>query len=37
MKHLNGGWGKSIVDELSTHIVANLGNIRCFSLKTSGG
>jgi len=27
----NGGWGKSVVEELSNHIVANFGNIRGFS------
>jgi predicted nuclease of restriction endonuclease-like (RecB) superfamily len=27
----NGGWGKSVVEELSNHIAANLGNIRGFS------
>jgi len=27
----NGGWGKSVVEELSNHIAANFGNMRGFS------
>ena len=27
----NGGWGKSVVKELSNHIAANFGNMRGFS------
>jgi hypothetical protein len=27
----NGGWGKSVVEELSSHITVNFGNIRGFS------
>ena len=27
----NGGWGKSVVEELSNHITANFGNMRGFS------
>jgi len=27
----NGGWGKSVVEELSSHITANFGNMRGFS------
>jgi len=30
-KAQNGGWGKSVVEELSNHIVANFGNMRGFS------
>jgi predicted nuclease of restriction endonuclease-like (RecB) superfamily len=27
----NGGWGKSVVEELANHIASNLGNLRGFS------
>jgi hypothetical protein len=27
----NGGWGKSVVEELANHIASNLGNMRGFS------
>jgi len=30
-KAKNGGWGKSVVEELSNHITANFGNMRGFS------
>jgi predicted nuclease of restriction endonuclease-like (RecB) superfamily len=30
-KTKNGGWGKSVVEELSSHITANFGNMRGFS------
>jgi predicted nuclease of restriction endonuclease-like (RecB) superfamily len=30
-KTKNGGWGKSVVEELSKHIAANFGNMRGFS------
>jgi len=30
-KAQNGGWGKSVVEELSNHIAANFGDIRGFS------
>jgi hypothetical protein len=30
-KTKNGGWGKSVVEELSSQIAANFGNMRGFS------
>jgi len=30
-KAQNGGWGKSVVEELSNHIAANFGDMRGFS------